>query len=366
MRHAEWLTHILFAFTLWHFLRRDRDSVKLIFLLIPLGFYLTGLFLISYWFALDDPRAFDWFAGPPLFTHIRVFCYYAVAGLIFSACPLLGFGKTVTWQSRVLALVALAVCWGFLFWTGGRGAIGAGMVGLAAIVWFADKDQRFWVAGVALVAASIGLWMSSFFWVEEPHMGLFSAIERTAEASAEQGVEGFSTDRLTIWGPALAGLEGHLWFGLGPDGYRFLETKHHGIQPHNFLVQFLVEWGVVGTLPFVTLLATALLKAFQRLRKERNPFFKTARLTAFALVIATTTHALASGPYYHAQSLLFLWTCLAVAVLPLPSATSKASPHPLVARLASRGVLWFGIALLSFWFFFQSDYFYKTYLHFSG
>lgn len=343
VKHAEWLTHLLFGFTLWHFLRRDATALKGILLLIPLGFFLTGLFLLTFWFSLNDPRAHNWFVGTPLFGHIRHFGYYALAGLIFSASPLLASGKGSPWPRRILALAALSICWGFLFWTGGRAAIGAGCVGLALIVWFAGRGRRAWTAAICLAATGIGLWLSTLFWVENPWVGLLHLVERTSEATSVNGV---ASGRLTIWAGALEPIEGVRWLvGLGPDAYRHLPTKTFGVQPHSMLVQFVLDWGVLGAMPFIALLGVLVGKALSNLRRERDPLRRAARVTALALIVGSTVHSLVDGLYYHAQPLLFLCICFAIVLLPTAPLPAQAVRHPIFGRLASRRVLW-GIVLL--------------------
>jgi len=358
LRQAEWLTHLLFATTLWSLLRRYPPLLKVVLVAVPLGFFMVGLKLFSIWMTVPNPRTFDWFYGMPLLTHARHLGYYGLAALIFSACPLLGMGDTVTKRERGLALVALTVCWGFLFWTGGRAAIGSGIIGLALMTWFAGKDQRTWTAAAWIVAALLGLWLSTLFWTEDPKMGFFNALDRTAEASTAQGVNGFTTGRLTIWRVALDASADHLWFGLGPDGYKFIPVPHHGIQPHGMLVQFFVEWGLVGTIPFLALLATVFWTGFVRMLRETDPLLRTARITAFALILSCTIHSLVDGLYYHPQPMLFLFTGFAVVLLPLTASKEQTSQTPLLLRaLTSRYTLWAAATLLGLLFLLNSDFF---------
>ena len=354
-RHAELLMHILFGFTLWHYLRHDPAPLQWILLLIPLGFFLTGLFLLSFWFSLSDPHAYDWFDLIPLFGHVRHFGYYGLAGLVFSATPLLGFGPKTVRQRRILAFAALSICWGFLFFTGGRAAVGSGVIALLPFIWFAGRGQRAWAAGLVLAAAGVGLLLSSFFWVEHPYLGFVTMLERTADAAAAQSINGVSTGRLSIWSIALQGVEGHLWFGLGPDGYRYLPQPHHGVQPHSMLVQFIVEWGVVGSVLFVSLLFVVFRTAYRRLREEQDPLRKTARVAACALILGATLHGLVSGLYYHAQPLLFLYLCFAIALLPTRPLPYSDVRHPIFRHLTSRRTLCIATVLLALLFILNSD-----------
>ena len=330
IRHAEWVCHSLFAYTLWTYLRRDTTRVKWILLMIPLGFYLTGLILLQFWFAHPNPSGHNWFTGTPAFGHIRYVGYYALAGLIFSMSPLLGLGEGVSWGERLLVGAAMAFCWAFLFWAGGRAAIGAAVAGAVVFLWFAPRRQRPWVAGVSLLAATAGAWLSTLFRVADPRMGFFQSIERTASATS---VNALSTGRLAMWETTIEAIEKHPWFGLGPEGYLYLETKVYGVQPHNLLLQFLVEWGLIGTVLFAALLFLVFRKALSNLGQEEKSLHRTARITALALLVAFTVHSLVDGLYYHVVPLMLLFTSIAIALLPC-SSPENTIPSP-IARLTT-------------------------------
>ncbi len=358
IRHAEWMTHVLFAFTLWHYLQRHPDTVKILFLIIPVGFLLVGLNMAGAWFTLPNPRDYNWLEGIPLIGHARHFGYYGLATLIAGGGLLLGFGEKMTWPKRLLALGGLALCWGFMFWAGGRAAIGSAVLALAFIVWFAGKGRRAELAGIFIVAAALGLWLSTFFAVNNAYMGFLPSLERTATATTAGGVNGFTTGRMVIWSAALSSLEGHWLFGLGPDGYRFLEETHYGIQPHGMPVQILVEWGLVGAIPFLLLLGLIFWKGLVYLRQERDPLLRSARITAFALIAGCTLHSVVDGLYYHAQPLLFLFTCFAIVLLPVTAARSHVRQHPIFKLLTARRTLWGLTILLALFFFANVDWVY--------
>lgn len=331
IRQAEWICHSLFAYSLWTFLRREAAQAQWILLMIPFGFFLTGLILLMAWFSHPTPAEYNWFTATPIFGHIRYVGYYALAGLVFSMSPLLGFGRKTSRGERLLAGAAMTFCWAFLFWTGGRAALGAAAVGAVLFFWFARRKQRGWVAGISLFAAAAGAWLSTLFRVNDARMGFFQSIERTASAGSANAL---STGRLDIWTATVEALQDNLWFGLGPEGYLFLETKTFGVHPHNLLLQFLTEWGLVGTIFFVALLALVFRAALVNLRRETRPLHRTARITAIALLAAFTIHSLVDGLYYHVVPLMVLFTSIAIALLPISSAESPASPS-LLARLTT-------------------------------
>ncbi len=330
IRQAEWVCHALFAFTLWRHLRRHPRHVKWILVMIPLGFFLVGLVLVAFWFSLQEPARHNWWNGTPFFPHVRYLGYYALAALPFCAAPLLNLGARAAWRDHLPALAAMTFCWTFLFWTGGRAAAGSAVVGLALVVWFAAGRQRIRVAGAAALAALAGGWLSTLFQVSDPRMGFFASIERTTTAAS---INTLSTGRLGIWTETLHAVREHLWFGLGPEGYRYLDPKPFGVHPHNVLLQFLVEWGLIGAALMLALLALVFHRSFVLLRRETVPRQKTARVAAFALLVAFTVHSLVDGLYYHAVPLMLLFASVAVALLPTKPDEGAASP--VFARLTA-------------------------------
>ena len=73
-------------------------------------------------------------------------------------------------------------------------------------------------------------------------------IEKPITTTELSNINQISTGRSEMWALSLQAMSASPWFGLGPYGYFFIENRSYGDQPHNFLIQFLVEWGVIGTL----------------------------------------------------------------------------------------------------------------------
>ncbi len=357
-RQAEWLTHILFAVTLWGAFLRTPSLLKVVLLMIPLGFFLVGIHTLAFWFAHPDPQAYNWFERVPLVGHVRHFGYYALAGLLFSAAPLLSTGTRSRKYENALAFLGMAFCWGFIFWSGGRAAMGAGLLGIAFMVWFTERKQRPASLLLSIGALALGLWLSMLFGVDDPRLGFAESLTRTATDTSASGINGFSTGRLNIWREALQAWAAHPWLGLGPDNYRLLPPQTHGgIQPHSLFIQVLVDWGLLGALPFLALLGTACWQGLVRLLREADPLRRTARTTAVAFIIGATAHSLVDGLYYHPHPLLFLITCFAIALL--PAASAETTRPPVVRWLTARPVLIVAVGLLAAFFFMTGNTFYR-------
>ena len=83
-------------------------------------------------------------------------------------------------------------------------------------------------------------------------------------------------------------------FGLGPQGYWYMPNRIRGIQPHNSFLQFVLEWGVVGSAIFLFLLARAFFRglAVHIIRAGREVDFGTFKTPSLRNIELT-------APYMH-------------------------------------------------------------------
>ena len=119
-------------------------------------------------------------------------------------------------------------------------------------------------------------------------------------------------DRINLWKYGYAIFLENPYFGKGPGGFAiaayndFYAQKSYGDlaidvtfthnHPHNFIIQFIVEWGIVGTLLIFILLIMLSIKSLRYFF-----MFKKHHLLISGLsVIGLTIHGLVDGALYHA------------------------------------------------------------------
>ena len=294
IRQLEWFVHILFGFCIFTFLRSRPHMVKYLNLIVIIGFFILIAFLVAHWHLTPDPQTFDWI-HPPFLVHIRQLSDLAVAAIL-----LIPFKKKYFWAFVPL----LSICWGVLFWSGGRAGILSVCFGVLVIAFLGKRWDLLFYHGIAAV---IGFQMALFFPINVQRVvGVSAAIERTVNGKTMNSV--FS-GRFFIWELGLEILKGNWMFGLGPDGFKDLLAIHQrGISnPHGAWLQFLLEWGVPGGLAFVTIKIRMLLKIW---RQRVRIFCNDSATGCFGLLAAFLLNSLVSGIFYYSISLMLAYYSL--------------------------------------------------------
>lgn len=331
LRTAEWAAHGLFAFMLWSEFQRDRRTLDAVVRAIPIGF--AGFVGVVSLFAVlhPDPYHYNWLKDVPFLGHVRRFGMYALAGFAFSACAFLS-PYASRWALR-WSWGGLMLSWAVLLWSGGRGAIGAALV-VVAYLWWSARDRRGILTRAFVTASVVGTLLSLCFPVASGALGIgrFFAIAREVG-----GIEEFATGRLNLWRTAWAAWMQRPWIGLGPDATAFVLAPFGHVQPHNFILQFMVEWGIGGTTAFLLLTGGGIIAAMSRVRCERDGALAAARAVATAYVLGMAALGLLDGSFYHARPLLLVATATAVAMLPSEGSRVTRIKLGRSGRLAIRG-----------------------------
>ncbi len=150
----------------------------------------------------------------------------------------------------LLFLGATAI-WTAGLWSGSRGPLAA-LTG-AFFVWFlrSPAGERWRLTWLTALPFALGLGLATIIPSHGAYLGVWNAVERTTAATAAGSLSEMSSTRSDFW---LASWHHFLTapgFGLGPDAYRYLTPSMDGLQPHNFLLQWLLDFGVFGALPLL-------------------------------------------------------------------------------------------------------------------
>ncbi len=322
-RQAEWICHITFAASVWHFLRSNRSSSRWIVGFIVGGACLSIAIVFLAWVGDPDNAALHWRRYLPLFTHIRHFGYYVLAGLLLA--QLWGADDRARSATVFLTVPILCVLWGALIWTGGRAALVAAVIGIGVTIVLAP-NRRWVLTGINTVALSVGSVIAVFMSAGRPELGWQGILSRMGGELPG----GFATGRLKFWGLAYENFIANPVFGLGPDAYRYLQPKIFGSHPHNIVLQFLTDYGMAGA-AVVGLLGVILLASVLRKASDSRVDVRPERVVAASVLVAFLANSLLDGNLYHAQPLMVVGVSFAIGLLPESFSRFAGGPAGLMA-----------------------------------
>ena len=191
---------------------------------------------------------------------------------------------------------------------------------------------------ILLLSCLAGYLLSNMFAVESRSLGFFNSIQRTS-------LDNFLTARIKLWQFSLKWIKACPFFGLGPDGFRFLPDAdfmfHH---PHNTMLQLTLDWGVPGILLFVYLQYRLMRRGFKTLLKEKKGWLKGLKVAAFSWIVASVIYGLVDGIYYFAIPLTLTFYCFAMIFLPTDDEKSQAPPKNMIT--INSGVIRVAVSIL--------------------
>lgn len=307
-RYAETLAHVAFFAVLYSFFRAFVLPYRLLFVAVLLSYALIVVHAFMTWHFSPDPGIHShrmWFSHFPFTGHARHAGYNMMVACIAGATLWMSSREKMSGMAaNALGLFLVGAC---LIWLGGRGSMLSVVLAVLIVACITRQQlnisaRRVWllmgIVALALLAAELA--------AQFRFNGLYNSFARSLAAD---DLNRLSSSRLAIWADALSKLEGHWLMGLGSQAYLFLPDKlaRKTSMPHNMVVQFLVEWGVVGTLLFLALLARYLRSGFVSLRQLKDGMVDKWYLLGSAIVVlALMLHGLTDGTFYHGKATFYI------------------------------------------------------------
>lgn len=318
-RHIALLLLIVYVFALARFCVINRLSHIRIFVVLSAGVIaLIALYLLTYHLG-PTPNPRIWALYPPLGSHARNIGNVAAVCCVVSVLLFVNHIYKTRLQQMAVLFTALSI-WSFLVWNGGRSSMAASVITSIIImlssVWFAKACiKRVIIISLVIIAGFfIGDQLSVFHWNGIQRAININAQAEQASTSSNTNIitnDKLNSGRTTMWRISLNAFKQSPWFGLGPYGYYFIPNKTDDDQPHNFIIQFLVEWGVIGTSLMLSLMlycAWVGLKALPQAFKERDFSY----ISGGAVIFLLTLDGLTAGTYFKLLPMLCITTAFAV------------------------------------------------------
>ena len=225
----------------------------------------------------------------PLYGHARLLGIHLLVGTTAA----LAITQTLSRHQRLqntTALIASCLLAGGMIWSGGRAPLLGFVAGFAVLLWLTPRTRRWPRIGQTALVLIAGLIIAICLGNPHPMMGWSNSVQRTLNA---ESLNALSSDRVQFWGVTFEHFTKSPLFGHGADSYLFIRPAQVGAQPHNFLLQWLGDFGIVGTLLLLGLL-------WVRFRKSLSPNNAPLNRAALFGAVACTVAALLDGGFYHA------------------------------------------------------------------
>lgn len=276
-----------------------RDHAKL-----PLEAYCLAIALVHLPFLL---AAIQWVSemGPPFwkeygarladFANVRQFGEFGfLAAVSATAVGLLS--RRLTVPSFLLATCAV---FGMVL-TGSRGAVLSWVTFVLLASCFSHARLRAVLHGMLTLGFSAGLVWYLDRSAVLPSPNIFYRI-----ANQQIGEESFDSNRLQIWEQSLEQIMARPLFGSGPEGYWLSGCCDRGmLQAHNFVLQFLMEFGLIGC-GIAVLLASQAVKRMGGVTCMTKLALETpGNRTLACLLAAFLAYSLIDQTMYHSLPLL--------------------------------------------------------------
>lgn len=345
-RQTIWFEAGIFLFLAYAFFLEYPEKRAHVLRLIWIGGLAFGFLILIFMYSISTGSLGD---RPPLtppgFGNLRHFGYYLVIVVVAGMVPVLT--KGFRWNS----LQGFAQFLGFVFilslvaWAGGRApylALGAGFLFLLGM----RKIQHPWRVAIFISAAVIaGGLLSLLYPLPNGGYGVIHLLgldERGPLLSGEDPLNTLSTGRLVMWQMAGSAITERPLIGYGADLFPFVTGSLFSLhaQPHNFVMQFVLAWGLIGGGAMLSLVGYLGFKVFQA-TLARTAQIEAAGLAAASGVIALLVFGLVDGTLYHQVPLTLLLVFVAVAVSGGPAKSERVFKRqkPALAALAVIGLV---------------------------
>jgi O-antigen ligase len=299
-----WVIHALFAVSAFFLFKRwqgdsSADWRAIFATWMPTGSVVFVALILGFVAIVGFESKYDWVSSLPGFTHIRHSGYFLMPAMALST----GMIAISAGRLRVVHMALLAINFGFAIWIGSRGPLIIYFILLvsAVVLFAAMRNMR--ALGAILLSLAAGALLSQA--LPAPAHSSFNAISRI-EGGKSQSVDKLSSGRTDIWRGTIGGIVDRPLIGHGGNQFRLLvpaarETYNH---PHNSVLQFTYEWGVIGggaLLCLLVMLAWQLLKRTIARPSQHLPLFlAAASMAMFSLI---------DGVFYYNLPIMLFLTC---------------------------------------------------------
>lgn len=303
------LAHLLTGFALCDFLRQIKPNsvaMQMQALIYGLFLYLVViLVIIAIWWG--DPRV-DWTKFGAGVSNLRQISFY---GLIFLGLAL-AMPLETGLNAKLRTFIFLVAAFLLLDLSGSRAGMGGALITccLALLLRPSSRGKLTGLIAAAFLVAAI----PGYIIAPSESWGLASIVYRVADVGGEQYDGDFTSGRMDIWVGTVRAIIANPVFGYGEGQFRLVvpEALHLYNHPHNSLLQFVFQWGFLGT----GALAIAAFPLAQAIFKNWSAL-QSRSLAAILVLTGIGAASMLDGALFYAFPLLIAAICMAYLVAAL-------------------------------------------------
>lgn len=290
------LVHAIFAMALWSMTTGKWSSNRGDFLRCSaIGAAAFGVVFVTIVVPQIGNPDFNWIGVGIGITNIRQFGFYGVALVGITA------GFAASNRGRHVMLGALALAFGFwiIILSGSRVAFAAALIAAIVVGVFSESGARIRLAGLVSFALLVAI-PTSYLVVPHEAWGFDRIIDRSLSGNS---LNEYASGRLAIWQETWSAILQNPLLGHGEGQFRSqIAAAGNGLNhPHNAILQYLYQWGLIGTAGLVMMLVSTARNI--RIAMRRPSVIDLAAVGAAMGLVAV---AMLEGALYHVYPVMIV------------------------------------------------------------
>ena len=326
LQYSIYILMLFYAFALSKFSLNNHTSHSRLFNAYRNGCLILIILLLSFYHLGMGGNPEHWGIRPPFGSHARVMGMAASVATLSSLVFLIMDSTQRKTLQKTIDWLGLIACSSFLIWTGSRTSMAVtyflsfSLLAIGLVLHKLSSGKALLLGIVLILAIPATQSFPVLSWT-----GINRAINvsspshlQTPSINIEDKI---TSGRMTMWKKAISAIQAKPWFGYGPNGYFFCGMRYKNFfHPHNFILQFLIEWGLVGSLFLLTFLGHLVLLGLKNLPKALSNGDIDYVLAGTAVITLILT-SLTDGIFFIHPSLFCIAT--AFAIFPLLDTNTK-------------------------------------------
>ncbi len=310
--------HIIFFMAVIHILKNSlidqENKYQTYYLILGMGGMAYLISLLVFIISVPNPVELTWTHGLPSAVSIRHIANYMALFALALAAYSLNAKKWRYW----IVLASIIIMTAFIAWSGSRAAILGLIISVCSAIIFMKyfiKSELGWKKLLALpLSIIIGSISSLLLPIPHPIYGI-----RRFFIKMQDGVDS-STGRIELWLNTIDEIIKSPFLGHGAGRFGSNMNKLYAYDydnPHNFILQYFYDWGLIGGTVGLSLVAWLGIKIYLARHNDIQIVF--AAIAAYTMLI---TIGMLEGMFYHPIKII-----LAIALIaPIFAISTKVKP----------------------------------------